>query len=152
MKGGTGVIDFRYWFDNIVAAANLIASDDALRRAWAQGDKTITSAYDPDELLEQLLGDLHLREHVQMFEDGLRQMGAYEIVAAFNAAAVDVEGMIRREPGFEDPERLLTSPVWAELRTAAKRVIQSPAERNSGAGTLGGKKGGKRGEKGDRRN
>jgi hypothetical protein len=132
MKSRADVIDFKYWFDNILATANLIASEEALSRAWTQGDRTVTSAYDPDELLEQLLGDLHLREQVQIFEKTLRQMGASEIIASFTAALVELERGIRSQPSLENPEKLLASPVWADLRTAAKRVIQLPAAKTPG--------------------
>ena len=70
--------DFEYWFDNVVGASNLIASEDALARAWIQKDETITSAHDPDEFLEQLLGDLNLEENVQRFDEKLRLLSAFE--------------------------------------------------------------------------
>lgn len=118
------VVDFKYWFDNILAAAKLIASETDLRRAWIQGDAAITSAYDPNELLEHLLGDLRVAEHVQMFGDNLREKGAYESVATFAGAVLDVESAIRSEPSLENPENLLVSPVWTKLRGAAKSVLE----------------------------
>ena len=105
------MVDFKYWFDNILATAKLMASETDLRRAWTQGDDTITSAYDPNELLEQLLGDLRVAEHVQMFEHDLQERGAYESVATFARAVMDVESAIRSEPSLENPESLLASPV-----------------------------------------
>jgi hypothetical protein len=58
---------------NIVATADLIASPNALRQAWVQGDKTITSAYDFGELAEQILGDLDLEEQTKRFSNELEK-------------------------------------------------------------------------------
>jgi len=120
------MVDFKYWLENIVESARLIASEDALNRAWIHGDRTVTSAYAPNELFEQLLGDLLLRQHVQIFEESLRHMGAYGSIVTFATALLDVEAAISTDPRLEDPARLLVSPVWVGLRTAAKPVSQLP--------------------------
>lgn len=51
---------FEYWLKNIASYSNLIDDPNALRKVWIDGAMDITSAYSVDELLEQLLGDLHL--------------------------------------------------------------------------------------------
>jgi hypothetical protein len=66
---------FEYWFDNVIAASDLIASNDALAGTWIQKDEALMSAHDPDELMEQLLGDMNLEENVQRFDEKLRAVG-----------------------------------------------------------------------------
>jgi hypothetical protein len=121
------VVDFRYWFDNVVGSSQLIASEGALRRKWVQKETGITSAYDPDELFEQLLGDLRLKDEVQRFKDDLIQLGAFDALNALTSALIEAEGLVRGDARFADPQTLLTSPEWAAVRHAAGGVIRLPA-------------------------
>jgi hypothetical protein len=123
---------FRYWFGCIVSMSGLIASHDALARTWIQRDWTITSAHTPDELFEQLLGDLHLEKHVQLFANELRQLGAFEAMGVFKDAAVHMWDAIEKDNRLEDPATLLSSPEWASLRAAASCVVALPAAQADG--------------------
>jgi hypothetical protein len=117
---------FDYWIANIVSSSKLIADPDALGRVWIHGETGITSAYSVGELLEQLLGDLRLQEHVHQFEDSLRRVGALEVIGAFAQASVDLEKAIEKHSSLERPENLMVSTHWKNLQIAAKRVIQLP--------------------------
>ena len=120
---------FDYWFHNIVSAAGLISSPDSLTRAWIQKDKSVTSAYDIDELLEQLIGDLRLHETIDAFADGLRHMGALDAVGAFAKALLELEETLSRDSCLRSPENLLASPAWAGIVTLARRITELPAAR-----------------------
>jgi hypothetical protein len=119
--------DFDYWFENIVSTCDLIASPSALTQAWINKDKSITSAYDLDELLEQLLGDLHLEEHIRLFEDALRKAGAFDAIEAFTRALLEVKSTARSGLHEWKPEEVLTSPAWEALQQKARIIIQLPA-------------------------
>jgi hypothetical protein len=100
--------DFSYWLDGIVSACELISSPNAFERVWVFGDTSITSIHYPDELFEQLLGDLHLEESLQDFADHLREMAAFDAIAGFARALVDLERVIKSNP-LGAPEELLRS-------------------------------------------
>jgi len=121
--------DFDYWFENIVSEADLISSPNALTKAWIQKDKDVTSAYDIDELLEQLLGDLRLHEHLRRFDQDLCRIGAVEAVAAFAQALLDLEKIIKSDLRLKKPENLLISSQWEGLVRLAKCITQLPAAR-----------------------
>jgi len=118
---------FRYWFGGIVGTCELIASADAFRRVWLQHEATITSIHYHDELLEQLLGDLHLEESVVQFGSALHELGALDAVRAFAGAVLDLEKAAREVTDLQNAEALLASRPWAQLQAAAGLVIELPA-------------------------
>lgn len=120
------MIDFDNWFRNIVATADLIASPRALRQAWLQGEKTITSAYDFSELAEQVLGDLDLEEQTKRFSKELEKRKALTEVAAFGRAFENVDQRTKKNPTLRDPSTLLKSSEWGSLRLAAQTIIELP--------------------------
>jgi hypothetical protein len=118
---------FGYWIANIVSSSKLIADSDALGGVWINGETGITSAYSVDELLEQLLGDLRLQEHIQQFEVRLRRIGALEEVATFAQLLVEA---IKKDSRLESPENPMASESWKNLQKAANRVIQVPVAKS----------------------
>jgi hypothetical protein len=120
---GEGMIDFNNWFANIVFSSELIASPDALRKAWVQGDKTITSAHDFSELAEQVLGDLDLEEQIKCFSNELEKRNALAAFSAFSRAFQNVEQSAEENPTLRDPSALLGSEGWLSLRDAARTII-----------------------------
>jgi hypothetical protein len=121
------MIDFDSWFENIVSTANLIASPHALNQVWIQGDKNVTSAYDFNELLEQLLGDLHLQEETHRFHHQLRQIDAFEPITEFAQQLLGLERLVSNDLRLQDPQNLLTSPGWVQLKNLAQNITQLPA-------------------------
>lgn len=122
------MVDFDYWWDNLTAAAQLISSEDALKRKWVQGESGITSAYSPIELLEQLLGDLHLEDCVARFHAELEQRGAVVPLEHLTRALLVLEEKVKDNPGLPDPLGLLSSPEWRDVRDAGRSLtsIASP--------------------------
>jgi hypothetical protein len=121
------VIDFNNWFKNAVATSELIASPDALMRAWVQRDETITSAYDFSELAEQALGDLDLEEQVKRFSNELENKNALAPFLAFSRALQNVDQSTKEYPTLRDPSALLNSDAWLSLRGAARTIIELPS-------------------------
>jgi hypothetical protein len=121
------MIDFNNWFANIVSSSNLIASPDAVRKAWVQGDKTITSAYDFSELAEQVLGDLDLEEQIKCFSNELEKRNALAAFSAFSRAFQNVDQSTRENPMLREPSILLKSDGWVSLRDAARTIIDLPS-------------------------
>jgi hypothetical protein len=115
---------FDYWFESIVSTANLIASQYALTQAWVHGDKSITSAYDFDEMSEQLLGDPPLPEIIPLFGNQLRRINALEPIDAFAQQLLDLREIVGSDPHLQDPQSLLTSPAWGHLTNT--RAMHSP--------------------------
>jgi len=114
------MVSFEYWFENILATCELIASRDTFKTVWVLGDKTITSIHYPSELFEQLLGDLRLEEGVEFYKDKLRELDQFEAVAAFASALLNLERNYQNNP---DAEKLLASQEWATCQLTAGRVI-----------------------------
>jgi len=114
---------FDYWIQNIDSYSRLIADPHELERAWINKDKRVTSAYDFDELMEQLLDDLRVEEHVDQFKDSLQRMGALEAVTAFAAELTDLDQTVKGRPQLRDPQVLLRSPEWENLRRTAEGVV-----------------------------
>jgi len=121
------MIDFENWFANIVSTSDLIASEDALPKAWVQGDRTITSAYDYSELAEQILGDLDLEEQTKRFSNELEKVNALAAFADFSGAFVRVAQSVDEDPMLHDSTTLLKSSEWASLRNAARTIIELPS-------------------------
>ena len=118
------MVDFEYWFDNVVWYCDFVTST-APQRVWVQGEKNVTSAYDCDEFLEQTLGDLHLEELTSQFADRLRSIAAYEVILAFCHALLLFEQYVNtKRPNAEE---LLASREWQELSVAARAVLAVPS-------------------------
>jgi hypothetical protein len=120
------MIDFDTWFTNILATSDLIASEDALLKAWLRGDQTVTSAYDYSELATQILGDLELEEQTKRFSRELEKLKALELMNAFLRAFLDVDKAVRDNPTLANPEILLNSNQWTSLRNAARDLSAVP--------------------------
>jgi hypothetical protein len=82
---------------------------EAFARVWLHGDKTITSIHTFAELVEQLMGDLHLEECILRFADTLRHLGVFDSLADFARVLGELEQSARRDPTLHNPERLLRS-------------------------------------------
>jgi hypothetical protein len=121
------VIDFNNWITNIIATCDLIASPDALRKAWVQRDETITSAYDFNELAEQVLGDLALEEQIKRFSNELENKNALAALSAFSRAFRNVDQSTRENPALRDPSTLLNSDAWFSLRDTARSILDLPS-------------------------
>ena len=119
---------FNRWFENVVSSSRLIADSDVLSRVWIKGEKGITSMFSVDELLEQLLGDLHIEENVPLFENDLKSCGAFEAFQAFTKELVALEIAIRSDPQLGIPKNLLSSPRWEAVRLAAERIRELPTK------------------------
>jgi hypothetical protein len=120
------MVDFEYWFDGIIGTCELIADRDVFEHVWVFGDKTVTSIHYPDELFEQLLGDLNVEENVEYFRDRLKQMGVFEAVVKFTAALLEVEKANKIHPDLRDPKSFLRSDEWARVKLAAQQLIDLP--------------------------
>ena len=127
---------FNYWLDGIVGTSELIASTDGFRRAWLQGDTSITSIHYYDELMEQLLGDLHLKENTVQFASALKRLDAFDAVSAFAHAVLSLERTVQENTDLHDHETLLASREWASLQAAATRVIELPAAKTYRTGRV----------------
>ena len=106
---------FNYRFDGVIGACELIASTDAFWRAWIEHDTSITSTHCYDELMEQLLGDLHLIEHRVRFDVTLKSIDASDAISALSSALVTLEGSVNERAELRDPGALLASQEWAAL-------------------------------------
>jgi hypothetical protein len=121
------MIDFDTWLRNIVATSDLIASEDALWKAWVDGDQTITSAYDYSELATQVLGDLELEEQTKRFSSELEKLNALARIKTFICAFLNVDKAARDDSELADGRTLLKSTQWATLRNAARDLSSLPA-------------------------
>ena len=119
---------FNRWFENVVSSSRLIADSDALSRVWIKGEKGITSMFSVDELLEQLLGDLHIEENVPLFENDLKSCGAFEAFQAFAKELAALEVAVGSDPQLGNPENLLSSQRWEAVRLAAERIRELPSQ------------------------
>jgi len=115
-----------YWFDGIISTCRLIADKDVFRRVWILGDFTITSIHYYDELLEQLLGDLHLATSLQRFEKRLSDVGALDAVREFARALHELDTRVTCTPALQEPCTLLDSREWRHFQLSAKRVADLP--------------------------
>ena len=68
---------FRTWLPQIIGYAEAI-QDGTIQRAWADGDRSRTSAYYSGELAEQVFGDLHADS---MLADAQVALQAHPLVA-----------------------------------------------------------------------
>ena len=80
------IVDFEYWFENVVGYCEFVVSQ-LPNRVWVHGEKGLTSAYDVDEFLEQALGDRDLENLIAAFADTLRSRGVYEAFLRFCSAS-----------------------------------------------------------------
>ena len=122
----TNMIDFDTWFRNILAISDLIASEDALLKAWVGRDQTITSAYDYDELATQALDDLELEQKTESFSRELGKLNALAETNTFVQAFLNVDKAVRDNPMLINPRNLLNSTRWVSLRNAAHELSAVP--------------------------
>jgi hypothetical protein len=127
---------FKYWFEGIVGTCELIVSTDAFGRKWLGHEAGITSIYCYDELMEQLLGDLHLEEHVALFANELGEWNAFDAVGAFARAALILHKTVDDDPELQSPEALLASQEWAAFQAAARPVIELPVAKGYRSGRV----------------
>jgi hypothetical protein len=118
------MVDFEYWFNNIVSYCDFITST-APQRVWVEGEKNVTSADDCEEFLEQTLGDLDLEELISEFAHRLRSIAAYEVVAVFCHALLLFEQYFNTQQ--PNAQELLASSEWRGLEVAARAVMAVPA-------------------------
>ncbi len=124
------MINFDYLLSNIVSTSRLIASQDALWRAWIERDCTISSAYDAQELIEQLLGDLDLKGNAALYPEEFSKIGIKALVDEFVSALELIENKLQTDARFRDPGFLLQSEPWNDLRRVAKQLQDTPANRS----------------------
>jgi hypothetical protein len=120
------MLDFQTFFSNIVSVSDLIASDDALKRAWVEGENSITSAFNYDELAQQVLDDQKVETEMCRFSKELEHIGALAAVASFASAFREVDKVVEKNPRLRDAKELLRSEEWASLRKAATSIIELP--------------------------
>ena len=117
---------FEYWLTGIVSTCELIASKDAFYRTLILGDHSITSIHYYDELLEQLIGDLHLEECIGLYEGTLRKDEAFDAVSGFAAALRLLDQSVATHSDLREAKVFLASEEWAAFQNAAKQVLALP--------------------------
>ncbi len=121
------MVDFENWLDGIVSTCELITDKDVFERVWVFGDKTITSIHYPEELFEQLLGDLLSEDCLEHFQDRSQQMGIYEALLQFTEALLEAKNAINIHPNLRDPKNFLRSDEWARVKIAAQQLLDFSA-------------------------
>jgi hypothetical protein len=110
------MIDFEHvWLPQIVSYATIISTGQ-LEDQWLGRLGTVTSVTDPDELHEQIFGDLDAdavwiaaRESVQL------PASIIEVIDRFLAALHDISE--------SDAATLVSSKVWLKVRDAANVLV-----------------------------
>jgi hypothetical protein len=120
------MIDFEYWIANIVGACDLIASDEAFRKVWVDGDHTLTSIHYYDELYVQLTDGLRINELIEEFSPRLSNQETLRMLREFAASLLALDRSIENSRNLEDPAALLSSPQWKMFKESAQRVINLP--------------------------
>jgi hypothetical protein len=121
------MLDFQTFFGSIVSVSDLIASEGALKKAWIEGDESITSAFNYDELAQQVLDDQNVEVETHRFSKELDDAAALAVVRSFVAAFQDVDKAVRQNSRLQSPKELLQSEEWGVLRRAACSVIELPS-------------------------
>jgi len=120
------VIPFDTWLSQIVGYAKLIAASPDLRRAWINGDPSITSAMDFNELFEQVFDDLDS----DAFEAKLiayvpEDPEARAALCEFLEALRRTDQIREQRSELRNATALLRSTVWRQVEEAAWRVLRS---------------------------
>jgi hypothetical protein len=119
------MIDFEYWFASIVGTCELIASEDAFRKAWIDGDHRKTSIHYYDELCVQLTDGLRLSENIRAFAPLINEQETIEALNGFSRSLRAIDQSIESDPQLNDPKVLLSSAMWAIFKESARRVVTS---------------------------
>jgi hypothetical protein len=120
------VIDFEIWLDQVIGYCEFICHKQALRRAWIEGDRTITSIYAYDELYEQLIGDMDLDSLVEQFAPKIANEEAIQTLRAFSKAIHRLDTQIDSHSKLQSSRHLLDSNAWAAFSTSASQVMATP--------------------------
>ena len=118
---------FETFLLNTVGSAELIASEEHLRKKWIDKESGITSAFDYSELATQVLDDLDIENETERFKEQLEKAGALDAVREFTRRFVAVDKAFESDPSLQDPLKLLKSKQWAMLRKAACVLASLPA-------------------------
>ena len=110
---------FDSWFTEIVSYWDFVTSTAPVR-VWVEGQKGITSCYDPYEFLEQVLGDLDLDNLIPIHANSLRSIGAYDAAVNFHRVLVQLEQKIGRDAKGSD---VLRSAEWEAVRQVAEDAL-----------------------------
>ena len=116
------MIDFRQvWLPQILGYAQLIADENVLRRAWLNGEAAETSVTAPDEMIEQVFGDLAAEEMIK--EASFHLASAPRLAEALREF---LHGMAEWDIEIGDlqpEEELFHKPKWKLLRNKAAQVL-----------------------------
>lgn len=125
------MIDFEVWFSQIVTTSELVASDDAMERAWVAGEEGITSIRDFFELYEQVFEDLDSEACLAEFSVAAKMdRETQAAVAKFLDAAKGVDSVVTDDPVLlRNLSLLLLHPSWRELKDSATVVTTLPSAR-----------------------
>ena len=120
------MIDFEYWIANVVAACELIASDEAFQKVWVNGDHTLTSIHYYDELYVQLTDGLRIKELIEEFSPRIGNRETLRVLREFAGFLLDLDRSIEKSPDLKDPATLLSSPQWKMFKESAQKVVDLP--------------------------
>ncbi len=129
---------FRTWLPQIIGYAEAL-EDGTLQKAWADGDRSSTSAYYSGELYEQVFGDLDADE---MLEEARRALGAHPpLLRALDGflcslkrlddwveAHVDTGTWGRGETIPATVRSIFRSPEWQDAKSAAATLMSAAGE------------------------
>lgn len=119
----SGVIPFQTWLSQIVGYCHLVADSLGVRRAWVNGDCSLTSVSSFDELYEQIFDDLDSDAMEQELSDYLpNDPEARTEIAAFLQAIRAINAQLGHDQRLNSTVGLLNSTEWGRLIEAARRV------------------------------
>lgn len=116
------MIDFHtVWLPQILGYAKLVADENVLRRAWLAHNLDETSVVSPDELIEQVFGDLDAV--------AIAEAATAELVGRLGLAS-EVKDFLRYLQAWDaarggvpiGPE-LFSTPEWLRLRAQAAELV-----------------------------
>jgi hypothetical protein len=118
------MIDLRdVWLPQIIAYAEFIEEDGAVRAAWIDGDRSQTSVTDFDELMEQVFGDADAKEQlklavVEFGDDAMLVMRLAEFIEGLEC----VDRVVVDTEIDSDPAKILALPEWLSLRDRSRQL------------------------------
>src|SRR5579862_6240149 len=120
------MVDFEYWLDGVVGTCESIESESELHKVWIDGDDSITSIYDYDELYEQITGDLLFDTSLREFAARIGDEATMQTLAGFSQALKTLDQSIEANQELRNPAALLSSREWATFRESARQVVELP--------------------------
>lgn len=118
------MISYEGWVEQVVSYAQFVADEQGVRRAWIEGDFSLTSVTGFDEFFEQIFDDLDSDCFRQRMDANQRiSLRAHSLMVEFLDQVTAIDRVRSDDMRLGAASELLDSEEWANLVVIARRIV-----------------------------